>query len=441
MKYLSRRLQAVPRDLVLVLTLRLWQAGAGLLTTLFAVHYLSPELQGWYYSFISVAALYTLFDLGLSTVLVQVSAHAFAGLRWVEKQNVEGPGRDYFQALIGRAARWYTLIALLFVILLIPGGLLFFSSKSNPALHWVAPWLVLCSLTAMGLVVMPFLAVLEGCGQIAQVYAVRLVQAVCGSLACWLMFASHAGLWATTMLPTMAITIPLGWLFWQRRGLFVIAWQHAGRSFDWRSEVWPLQWRLGINWLCGYLLTQINIPILFHTHGAVVAGQLGLSLAVVNTLSLVAQSWIVRRVPTMARAVALRDWPTFDRIFRRDFSLAIGTFVAGTLVLLVLFALAGGTSLAHRVLPFPQFAGLLAFTFANLVIAGLSAHLRSFKREPLTTLLCTTTLLMLPAILWASSIYSSAGMISVLAAVNIAINLPLSIVIWHRCIRLWKNDK
>ncbi|KMY86509.1 conserved hypothetical protein-putative transmembrane protein [Candidatus Paraburkholderia calva] len=437
---LSLRLPPISRDLALVLSLRLWQAGAGLLTTILAVHFLTPELQGWYYSFISVAALYTLFDLGLSMVLVQVSAHAFTGLKWISDGRVEGEASPYFQALVHRASRWYASIALLFALTAVPGGMVFFGTKPAIDVHWLAPWLTLCALTASGLVVMPFLSILEGAGQITHVYAVRLALAVTGSISCWLTLASGAGLWATAMVPAMTLLVPLAWLLRRRRGLISLAIGSTEGAFDWRHEVWPLQWRLGINLLCGYLLTQINIPVLFHTQGPVIAGQLGLSLAIVNTLGLVAQSWITRRVPLMARAAVTRDWPLLDRLFKRDFLTSSAIFVMMALGVLAADLLFSHTLYARRVLPFWQLAGLLLFMFSNHVIGALAAHLRSHRREPLMAPLAITTLIALPLIVWAAAHYSSAELVIVLASMNFLVNLPVTVFVWSRCNRLWRLE-
>ncbi|WP_158244290.1 hypothetical protein [Trinickia dabaoshanensis] len=433
-------IRTLPRDLLLVLSQRLWQAGAGLVTTVLAVHFLSAELQGWYYSFLSVAALYTLFDLGLSTVLVQVAAHAFAGLRWRADFTVEGEGSDHFRALVGRASRWYVVSAIAFAVLLLPGGLLFFGSKAGAAPHWLAQWIVLCSVTAAGLIFMPFLSVLEGTGRIIEVYAIRLAAAICGSLGAWAMLAAGENLWATAMVPTATLVIPIAWLLAYRRNLIAVAWQTAGREFAWRHEVWPLQWRLAVNWLCGYLLTQINTPVLFHTQGAVVAGQFGLSLTIVNIISLVAQSWLTRRVPAMARAAAQRDWAALDRLFVRDYAVSSAVAVAGAAVTLIAYGLLSHTAYVHRVLPFWELVALLGFMLANLLIGGLSTHLRSYRKEPLMPLIATTTLISTPVLIWAAARYSSAGLVAVLAAINICVNLPVAVVTWRHCNQTWRHE-
>jgi hypothetical protein len=402
-----------------------------------AVHFLSSEEQGWYYSFISVAALYTLFDLGLSAVLVQLTAHAFPGLRWTTPGLLRGKTRRYLQVLIGRSVRWYVLLGVLFVALLVPGGLLFFGAKHASSLQWAAPWVTTCLLTGLSLIALPFLAVLEGSGEVSQVYAVRFLQGVCGSIACWCALASGGGLWATAMAPTMATVIPLGWIFLQKPGLIATALRYSKGGFDWRIEVWPMQWRLGANWLCGYLLTQINIPILFRVQGAIEAGQLGLSLAIVNTLGLFAQSWMVGRIPSMAKAAALRDWKGLDRMFARDFTLSILVFLAGMGALLLAHHLLAHVAFVTRILPFWQFAALMVFALASHLIGGMAAYLRSFRREPFIVLVGVGTLFTVPVILWAAVHYSSAGIVAVLAGSNLLINFPLAFIIWKRSKREW----
>lgn len=432
---LSRRWRP---ELASILALRIWQALGGLVSTLLAVHYLTPALQGWYYSFLSVASLYTLFDLGLSTVLLQVAAHSFVGLRWASGNRLEGEHTERFRSLLGKSVRWYAVAAIAFFALLLPGGWAFFSEKASADIVWRPCWLALCTFTAGGLVVLPFLAVLEGSGQIAQVYSVRLATAVLGSLACWTTLATGGRLWATAMTPAMALGVPLIWLACRHRPLVALARDDPGQGYRWRDEVWPLQWRLGLNWLCAYLLTQIYTPYLFYIQGAVVAGQFGLSLTVVNTIALVSQSWLMRRVPAMAQAVAVRDWRRLDRLFWSDFGMTLGVFASGCAALLGLARLIAGLPIAHRLLPLPQLAGLVVFAFAAQLVGGLALQLRSFRREPLVWLNLCATAITVPAALYAARHYSSAGLVAALASINVVLTLPAGIAIWYRCNRHWR---
>jgi hypothetical protein len=64
--------------------------------------------------------------------------------------------------------------------------------------------------------------------------------------------------------------------------------------------MWSLQWQIGVSWLSGYFLMQINTRILFYYQGTNVAGQMGLSLNIAIMLGLLTQSWTTLSIPSMA---------------------------------------------------------------------------------------------------------------------------------------------
>jgi hypothetical protein len=170
--------------ILLVLMQRGWQAASGLLTIVLLTRCMSPQLQGWYYSFLSVAALYTLFDLGLSVVLVQLAAHRFVGLQWGAAGAPVGPRAQSFVQLMRWSMRRYALLALIFAALLIPGGYWFFSLRDT-GIAWLGAWLTLALCTSISIIVLPCLAIVEGSGSVSEAYAIRFAQGVVGAFACW----------------------------------------------------------------------------------------------------------------------------------------------------------------------------------------------------------------------------------------------------------------
>lgn len=429
-------------DITTILAQRLWQAVSGLVTMLLIAHFLTPVQQGWYYSFLSLAALYTLFELGLSVVLVQISAHLFVGLRWLPRGGADGDGLSRFYALVGRSSRVYLRLALIFTLLVLPAGLLFFGARSGttslPGGQWVAPWAMLIVVTALSVLVLPYLAIVEGSGQVPEVYRVRLAQGVLGSVACWIVLATGGGLWSTVMVPTMGLAVALIWLITIRPTLLRDSLRNNGRELAWRREVWPLQWRIGLSWMCGYLLTQIYTPILFSTQGAIVAGQMGLSLTIANMLGLLAQSWIARRVPAMAQAVGRRDWLSLDKLFKRDFVISAVAYILGALVLCALHLLIQTTIYGARLLPFWPFAGLLGVTFMGHVNGALAAQLRSFRREPLMWVSVVGAFITVSTAIWLARIHGVSGVILVMLGVQLLFIFPLSLLLWQRCNRAWR---
>lgn len=425
-----------------IFTQRFWQACSGLLSVIFITHCLSPELQGWYYSFISIAALYTLFDLGLSIVLVQVSAHQFVRLQWLPHGELSGEEVDGFKLLACWASRHYAVLAFAYLILAIPGGILFFYSHSSftgQKISWFAPWVLLASIMAVSIYQLPFFALVEGSGRVKEVYRIRLIQGVLGSLGCWAVLIAGGKLWAAVMAPVIGIMVVAVWLVRQYPLLVTCAFVKSNSDYNWGESVWPLQWRVGLSWLSGYLLTQIYTPVLFHFQGAVVAGQMGLTLTVANMLGLLAQSWLVRHVPAMAQAAATGDWTELDRLFRRDFILSTTAYLGGAAMLCMVYYSISQTNYIVRVLPFWPFAGLIAVVCINHVTGALATQLRSFKQEPLVRVTVAGSLVTVPLAIWAASAYSAAGVVASILGVQLCLILPATVRVWKKCNLEWRR--
>ncbi len=430
-----RRILQLRADLLLIFGQRLWQGAAGLVTIVIVTHVLSLEAQGWYYSFLSFAALYTLFDLGLSLVLVQTAAHSSVSLRWTADGHYENAGR--LSALIAFGARYYAMLALAFLLFVLPAGWLFFAAFAAQFPGWQSAWVALSLAVALSLLVIPLLSVVEGSGEVAAVAGVRLTQAVIGSLATWSVLLSGGGLWATVMTPLAALACGAIWIFSRRPGV-VSALRVNPRLIDWKTEIWPLQWRLGLSWLSGYLLTQIHTLVLFSTQGAAAAGQMGLSMTIGNMIGLLAQSFIARHVPATAKAVARRDWSELDGLFRGDFALSCALFVTAAVAAIGLAAILSSTAYGTRVLPIVPFSGLLLALFLGHVHGALAAQLRSYRQEPLLWVAvagaAATLLLELPA----ARMAGAEGIVAVMLAVQLMIVLPLSLLLFRRCNRAWR---
>jgi hypothetical protein len=421
-----------------ILAQRFWQAASGLITIAFVTKFLTAEQQGWYYSLLTFAALYTLFDLGLSYVLVQAAAHTFVGLRWGPNGEVDGNHADRFIALTAWSAWHYLWLALGFFFIIAPAAYLFFGTMPAGSISWRLPWLVLALASAGTLLLLPFLAIVEGSGEVIEVYAVRLIQGIVAAVACWIALVSGAGLWAMAMAPLSAITIQFIWLSRRKPALLASAAYGSGREIDWRHEIWPHQWQIGLAWLCGFLLTQIYTPVLFKTQDAVVAGQMGLTLTASNMLGLLAQSWITRHVPAMGRAVALHEWDDFDRMFFRDLLLSSLAFVAGAVALCLLYRLLSDTPFVGRLLSFWPFVGVLAAGFLAHIQTSLAAQLRAFRREPLLWVSVAGAVLTVAGALWGAIHYSAAGVVAAMLTIQTFVVLPASIAIWRRCRHKWR---
>jgi O-antigen/teichoic acid export membrane protein len=423
----------------LIMAQRLWQGGAGVLTIIFVTHFMSTATQGWYYSFLSFAALYTLFDLGLSLVLVQTAAHMAVDLHWTADGGLEGVGAERLRALFAFASRFYIRLALGFAFLVGPAGWLFFSAATAQPVVWQPVWIALTLVTAFSLLPLPVLAVVEGSGDVSAVARVRLSQSIIASVATWTVLLCGGGLWATVMAPLASFFTTIGWVWFFRRRL-VDALQANHRLILWRTEILPLQWRLGMSWLSGYLLTQIQVLVLFAAKDATAAGQMGLSLTIGNMIGLIAQAFIARHVPAMAKAAARRDWTLMDALFRKDFALSCLLFGGAAAGAVLLVAALGETRYAARILSLAPFAGLLLALFMVHVQSALATQLRSYRREPLVWIAVTGAIATLALGMLAARNWGADGVVAAMAGIQILFVFPCSVIVFIRRNGAWRAD-
>lgn len=421
---------------------RLSQALFGLVTIYVLTITLSVVEQGWYYSFISFASIFTIFDLGLSVVILQLSAHYFVGNKWKSKGLLEGDDTDRFLSLLSQSSCLYTKLGFIYCLIMIPAGVIFFGINAShlySTAYWQAPWVLLIIATSFNIFLLPVFSVIEGSGSITEVYSIRIIQGLLGSLACWIVLFNGGVLWATLMIPLGAFVVGILWILFKYPTLLQQAHKLSSNNIKWSTEVWPLQWRIGLTWLSGYLLTQIYTPVLFYYHGAAVAGQMGLSLTLANMLGLLAQSWIARRVPLMAQAVNQKNWQTFDQIFRRDFMFSIVFYLLGSLVFCFLYQLISGTNYSERLLSFWPFLGLLFVVLINHINGALASHLRSYKKEPLVWVSLAGTILTVPIAIVSAAYYSVSGVVGSILLVQLILTLPLSFHLWLKYNRRWRQ--
>src|ERR1039458_3157649 len=78
-------------------------------TTILIAFYFSPELQGYYYTFLSLAAMQTFVELGLTGVIATFASHEWANLTWTKCGGIEGNpvSLSRLSSLGSFSARWF----------------------------------------------------------------------------------------------------------------------------------------------------------------------------------------------------------------------------------------------------------------------------------------------------------------------------------------------
>lgn len=364
------------------------QGLAGPVTAILVIRHFEPATQGYHYTFLSLLALQTFAELGLSQVITTFAAHEWTRLSLTEQRSIAGDPEAFARLsdLSRKGFRWYGAGALaVLVVIGATGGLVLRDAPGADAPAWQLPWIALCGVTAASFLLLPMWALLAGCGQMAALNRFRLVETVLRSLVLWGAIVLGAGLWSAALAATASLACGGLFLAWRyRRFLGDLLRRPAGPGIPWREEILPMQWRIALSWMAGYFAFYLFTPVTFRVLGPEAAGRMGLTWSLATAVSTLAGTWTQVRAPLFADLAARREFRALDRLAAGTARVGIAgsaVFGAGALgALLVLAAL--WPTVAERFLP----PGIVAlFLVADLLHQGSmvqSTYLRAFRREP-----------------------------------------------------------
>ncbi len=421
---------------------RLWQLLAGPITLLLIARHMTPASQGFYYTFASLLALQTFLELGFHLVITNFASHEWARLRLDEKGTIAGDHEALSRLVsLGRIAfRWYAVASAVFIVGVTFVGIRFFSDPPHPEIDWQAPWIALVAITGVVLWTLPFMSILEGCNQVAVVNRTRLVQGILGNLTLWATIVLGGGLWAAPAWTAVSLAGALYLVLVRYRRFFRPFWSTpASGHIDWKREIWPMQWRLGLSGLVHYFAFSLFTPVMFRYHGADAAGRMGMTWTIVAGIQSIALMWIYPMVPRFGMLISARDWEGLDRIWLRKtlaslFVISLGATAAWLLVYMLNLV---EHPLASRLLPPLPTALLLLAVVVAQVGQCHAAYLRAHKREPIMVMSVTTSLLA-GLMVWAlGSRFGPIGAVGGYLGVVAGVTVPWGTVIWSRCKAEW----
>ena len=314
----------------------------------------------------NIVALAQLFELGLGAIVVQFASHEWPQLRWAARGGLEGDptARDTVAAVLRSAVRWYGGAGVvLFGVAGIGGTLLFGNPFTGAPLLFPVLWCAFALLTAMYLVLIPFICVAEGCGDLVSVQRMRGAQAAAVLLALWAGLLRGDALLAVWLAAAAQAVVAAVWLARRHPGLL-----RAPRSLPASvmkgpagvpGRYRPEQGRSAQLWLALFLTYQSLVPILLYLRGGDESGKLGITLAVALALLL---SGGVMLLPLVAPVFASRFLPLTS---------LVALFVAG-LASLLLQAMAGWLrAFRDEQLAAPIVGGAVAVVLISAVAAAL----------------------------------------------------------------------
>lgn len=365
---------------------QLWRLFSGPALLILVPLYLSPEAQGYWYTFISMAALAIFADMGFSAALLIFASHEFAHLEFNNKKILSGPADNIkrLATLFSFAIRWACAMAVVVFPLVLLAGYFILDGKTS-LIQWQLPWLIYGVASVIAFINSIALSFIEGCDSVGDIQKIRLHISVISVAATVLMLIFGADLYALALSLLAGALAGTSIILNRYKAMLGQLYELAKiNSHPWFKEIMPLLWRFALSWISGYFVLSIFTPLSFNYHGAVKAGQVGFSMAICMAMFSIANIWITIVTPKFNIYAAQGNTLELDLTFKKAVLLSISTYILGMVTLFTgLWLMSGQPLIENRILPPLSLLMVSTGWLMQLIINAMAVYMRAYKKEPL----------------------------------------------------------
>lgn len=426
---------------------RIFQAITGIVSVFFIAAFLTGEEQGFYYTFGSVLAIRVFFELGFTGIMTQYVAHEAAHLSLNSECKFEGDRKHLSRLahLTKFCVKWYAILSIIFFVIVQIIGYSYFQKfdTTEGSVSWKGPWLLISSSSALILFQAPLSAILQGVGKVKEINKITFYQQFYQPLLQWTLLVCGVSLYVAG-IGSMVVTI-LWFLYVRQMGLWKILTNLLKEEITYKvnylKEIFPFQWKIAISWISGYFTTQLFNPVLFAIEGPVVAGQMGMTMSVLNAIQAFALSWQNTKVPKYSALIEMKQYVELDTLFNKTCKqmnvVCIGLLLSmfGFVFLLRTTELSiRGTVLADRFLDYLPMILMMVPVVVTQLTASWATYLRCHKQEPILITSVVVAILCCLSTFLLGNIWGVIGITGGYCAIRLFVSMP-----WIRYIFLRKK--
>lgn len=377
---------------------------AGVFAIFFISLFLTGVEQGFYFTFGSILALQVFFELGLTGIMTQYVSYEASQLE-LDNESLKYEGEEIYKSrlasLVHFCLKWYAIIAVVAMGVLLIVGFVYFNrfGEEETLVDWKLPWILICVGTAIKLFQSPFNSIFMGLGMVKEMSEVGFYQQLITPIVTFGGLALGMKLYVTGIAYIASVILWQVYVHKKRyyQILVNLYKEKITEKVSYLKEIFPYQWRIALSWVSSYFIYQLFNPVLFATEGAIVAGQMGMTLQALNAIQSFAMSWINTKIPSMSRLIALDDFKTLDISFNKTLKQMFIICFSLIVIFLSFIGLLGvtgfelkGTIVSERFLAIVPLVLLSATNLLNLFIYSWATYLRCHKKEPfLVASVCT----------------------------------------------------
>ena len=413
------------------LILKSWKAFSSIFSLFFILQFLDDIEQGYYYTFLSLLGIQVLFELGFTQVFVIKASYLTEKFNFFFKEKIKIDSSEFLNlsSLIKFGFKFYSIASILLGFTLMIIGLFFFSNENTDLINWKLPWGLLVFSTCLNLILSPFLAFLEGTGYYKDSIKIRLYQSFISIIFLWISITTGLKLYSIFIL-NITVFIVGFYLINKKFGnhFRTLIFNNLESNLNWKKEILPLQSKIAISWICGYLQFQLFNPILFKFEGPIVAGKFGLALTIISGITSLSLAFIQPKVPLFSNLASLKKIDDLNKLFKYIFNkvnVVSITLLLGFFIIFIIFDLYFENLINRTINPY-QFLILGLASYINIIVTSYAYYLRSYYKEPLMFVSIYNALAISISVIIFTPLYGLNGMLICYLLSNLIISFNLS---------------
>jgi O-antigen/teichoic acid export membrane protein len=344
---------------------------------------LTPELQGYYYLFFSIAGLQQIFEVGFSHTLVQGISHEMGKVSFF-KGTLKGD--DNSISKIGETLKlgfvWYFILGLCCVFIVCPAGILIMQNgETIYSQVWFYPWLIFILLFSINLMFYPINFFIEGVQQIEKIYKIRFIIQIIGGLFFALCLLLDLNLLSVVAMPLSSIIINLFLLYLPLNSFFnKYIFRFPSKKFVRSILKWQL--KVGFVWSSGYLYWQLPTVVIFKFLGPTLSGQYSMSANIINSIMNIGQIFVRTKGAIIGELRASNKVTEAMKTYKNSTKMSYITVFAGFICFFLLWFFVPEIPFFERMLPIES-TFILSVVFVMILnTLNQAMYARCSKDEP-----------------------------------------------------------
>ncbi len=356
--------------------------------TIILLPYFVNDIQlSFWFTFTSLVSLISLFDLGFSTLAVQIISDEFSkneinGKRILFKTNSE---QFFYGSLYIIFIHTLKIFILSFILVFSIGFTIFYLRSFTQFSVWFIPWLLFSFASSFNLFITILLSVFEGMRQLFFAQLIKLINNFVHYITLFLFLSLKLlllGIVFSYVITTMLVLI-LTIFFYHKFLSFkkIVAYKNTNTSKKILfSNLLP---RYSLSWFSGFVIFNSFSILAFLFFDSSFTSSFGITFTLFSSVSSFSLFWVHLSVPHMVRLRKYSKFYGMSLQFKKNLVLSLFTYGAGTLAAII-FIFLYSYFFSYRFSSWLVILFLIIGWFFQIIVSNYATYLRSFLEELLT---------------------------------------------------------